>query len=256
MQSAWFKTLPAVISAVMVIALLMQKASVDKTSWDARPYHLQVQQAVNDVPYVVGDWIGQDVPVPTSAVQMLRANVVLSRRYRNVSTGSQVVLVLVQCSDARDLLGHYPPVCYPSHGWTTESTTDRQWVVGTETISGVEYHFSREELQRVEPLVVQNFMVLPGGGTSRGMAAVNQLAQDQQRKFYGAAQVQLVCSGDMSANERDRAFETLVAAAFPATSVIQFAVPEPLRIHTDPSSAELAAAGAQQESLSLSSYQD
>lgn len=254
MQSAVFKTLPAVISALMLIALLMQKSTVEKTSWDAQPYHRQVRQAVDDVPYVVGDWIGQDVPVPTAAIQMLRANVVLSRRYRNVSDGSQVVLVIVQCSDARDLLGHYPPVCYPSHGWTTESTFDRQWQVKQQDIDGVEYHFSREELQRVEPLVVQNFMVLPGGGTSAGMSAVNQLAQDQQRKFYGAAQVQLVCSGDMPAEQRDKAFKTLVAAAMPATSVIQYAVPTPLR-KTDPMSEELAAVSSQ-DVVSLSSYQD
>ncbi len=250
MKTAIFKAMPAMLTVMMLLGVLLQKSSIEKTSWDARPYHRQVKQAVEDVPYVIGEWIGQDVPVPTSAVEMLRANVVLSRRYRHVTTGQQAMLVLVQCSDARDLLGHYPPVCYPSHGWTTIHTEERQWQVGHLNITGMEYQFTREELERVEPLVVQNFMVLPGGGTSPSMAAVDQLAQDQQRKFYGAAQVQLVCSGDMPSDQRDAAFQKLVSAALPAAQVIQHAVPAPLR-KSQPENSNRVAEASSDDSISL-----
>mgnify|MGYP007071125856 CR=1 FL=1 len=33
----------------------------------------------------------------------------------------QVNVAVVQCRDARDMGGHYPPICYPGQGWTPKN---------------------------------------------------------------------------------------------------------------------------------------
>jgi hypothetical protein len=41
-------------------------------------------------------------------------------------------------------------------------------------------------------LAVDNFLTMRGGETCRNMDAVELAAQDRQRKFYGAGQIQIV----------------------------------------------------------------
>ncbi|MFW6061969.1 MAG: exosortase-associated EpsI family protein, partial [Planctomycetota bacterium] len=85
---------------------------------EADPYHRRVAERIANIPYTIGDWKGEDVSVPRSAVELLQPNALCSRQYRNQKTGQVLSLLVVHCRDARDMTGHYPPVCYPAHGWT------------------------------------------------------------------------------------------------------------------------------------------
>jgi hypothetical protein len=137
----------------------------------------------------------------------------ISRTYVNPRRiDRQAGFLIVQCKDSRDMLGHYPPVCYPAHGMTMVSETHRDWPAGSLTIPGTEYVFSQGEGTARVNTVVYNFMIVPGVGFARDMDGVLKSASDYQQRYFGATQVQLTMSGELPEPERDRIFADLVGA--------------------------------------------
>jgi hypothetical protein len=55
-------------------------------------------------------------------------------------------------------------------------------------------------------------MIVPGVPIIRDMDGVFRAAEDYQRRYFGAAQFQVVMSGDLSEAERDEIFNVLVGA--------------------------------------------
>src|SRR5205807_9913884 len=123
----------------------------------------------------------KDTEVPPAAVALLHPNLVISRHYQNVQTGHGVEFLLIQCSDSRDLLGHYPPRCYPAHGYLQQSETAQDWEVGGLTIHGKRYEFQPSRFQWVGTQVVEDFMVLPDGSTCPDMQGVDAAARDRKK---------------------------------------------------------------------------
>jgi hypothetical protein len=185
---------------------------------DVEPFHKRAYAEIASYPYYVGTWVGQEEEVTQAAVQLLRPNIILSRRYTNTSgqgaaPHGSFQMLIVQCRDSRDMLGHYPPVCYPAHGQTLISETPRDWIVGDLTITGTEYAFSyRDAEQGIIKRVVYNFLIIPGRGIARNMNAVMSAAEDYQERYYGAAQFQLVFSGRLSQKDRDSILQQVVGA--------------------------------------------
>jgi hypothetical protein len=182
---------------------------------DAAPYHARVRQAAAGLPYHIGPWLGTDTPVPPAAVAMLRPNLILSRQYQDVRTGRTASLLIVQCEDARDLLGHYPPTCYRAQGWSRRGTIATERQVDGEAIPITDYTFTSTRIDRTNELRIDNFMVLPDGPMCRDMDAVATVAQDYRRKFFGAAQIQIITDTQWSDSERDELFRQLIRAAGP-----------------------------------------
>jgi hypothetical protein len=56
------------------------------------------------------------------------------------------------------------------------------------------------------------------------MDAVEQAAQDRKRKFFGAAQIQVVHGGDVSARRRHQIVDSFVRYAEPAFEAISSGV--------------------------------
>jgi hypothetical protein len=187
---------------------------------DVAPYLGQVQSAATKLPLRIGDWVGENIDVPQAAIKILRPNVIISRRYTNFVTGSTANVLLVHCSDARDLMGHYPPVCYPNQGWKMENATPRQWrVEGLDgLVDGKQYRFRRSR-DDVGGLTIQNFMMLPNGRTGRDMDAIHKSASTDQH-FYGAGQVQVITQSGMPEEERDRVVQDLVQGHLPVISAV------------------------------------
>jgi len=179
---------------------------------DARPYHQRVMQAINTLPMQLGSWIGTDVEVLSLELDILKPNALLHRIYRNVDTGETATLLIVHCNDARDLAGHYPPICYPAHGWQLRHQTAKTWNCEGLTVQGTEYQFSYGTIGGSNRMNVANFMLLPDGRTTSDMSQVYQLASNYQRRFYGAAQMQVVIDARLPEQQRDRILEELVGA--------------------------------------------
>ena len=192
-------------AAVLVLSVAAAVLAVDmRPPGDAAAYHARALQASRTLDLVVedptlgGTWAGRDTPVPYEATDLLRPNVLLSRQYTlqryGRPTGETVGLLLVQCRDARDLLNHYPPICYKVGGWEVVGAEDVTWQTGPNLppAGGVEYGLALSGFDHFQNRAISNFMVLPGEGFGRDMTGVERVSDDPARRYYGAAQVQVI----------------------------------------------------------------
>jgi hypothetical protein len=184
---------------------------------DARPYHQNAKTAIDAFPWVIGYWTGSDEPVPEAAVKLLKPNALLSRRYTNHPTdgrGAQWAnLLITQCADSRDMTGHYPPSCYPNNG--EPPSADRRpfhLFVGGIWIDGFEYQFKARRGQGCVTKSVYNFFIVPGRGIVPDITGVRAAAIDYQRRYFGAAQFQVVMDADQPIDVRDAVFTTLIGS--------------------------------------------
>jgi len=190
---------------------------------DAR--HGMIKTVFERVPLRLDDWVGEEAPLTPSAVELLRPNAAISRTYRRLGTPGNYNFSLIHCSDFRDMGGHYPPVCYPAHGWTLESETRllRDLWSGESVRSGSEggrsaedvvetarirlgeglgdadlaiYRFSRagSDLQEVRMTVLSAF-VLPDGRWTRSLREIRDAAGRRRITAEGVAQVQIAVAG-------------------------------------------------------------
>lgn len=190
-----------VVAAVLLGgAAISSRVSVDQAAADA--YHERIRESVRLIELNPGVWMGQEVELPPSATKLLRPNAIIARRYQTAERGGvSPTLLVVQCEDIRDMQGHYPPNCYPAHGW---SLVEGPGDVDIGGLPGAKYRFSRQSGQGALEIVVYNMFILPNGETTTDMRSVRQAGSDYQSRPFGAAQVQIVFSGDVP--EQDRAW--------------------------------------------------
>lgn len=188
----------------------------------AAPYHKKVREAIDALPSQFGDWVSKKVPAAQEAVELLNPNRIYNRRFYNTQTGQVVTVLLVHCKDARDIYGHYPPICYPANGREQRSARPIERNVDGVEIPGMEYVFSAQEVGG-NNMIVDNFIIRPNGRLDRDMDAVKKQAWDYTNRFYGAAQMQVVFTGGKaSKEERRRIFRQMVEAHMPAIEAIRY----------------------------------
>ena len=194
---------------------------------DVEPYHIQARNVIKAWPETIadGNWTtSADESLPPSAEQLLHPNCVIDRRYTSASiqvNGQpvQASLLIVQCKDSRDMAGHYPPICYPAAGEPQLSAEPFDFNVAGLTISGMEYHFLQKSLP-VFRQCVYDFFIVPGKGFVRDMKDLNAAAKDYQRRYYGAAQFQVVMDADYPQEVRESIFKKIIGANPQALSVL------------------------------------
>jgi hypothetical protein len=218
---------PPMLSIGLLAGIAAERATHLKPK-DVEPYHAAAKAAIDSVPYLIdgGRWTGTDEEIPVAAQKLLRPNAILSRRYSDNSpvTASDDVrpehrlasVLIVQCRDSRDMVGHWPPICYRAHGDTIDEKYcgPRDWEVNGTIIPGYEYQFTKVFGGQTLRTVVYNFLIVPGRGIVRDMKGVEQAAEDYQQRYYGAAQFQVVfhaqASAEPSREQRDEIFATLM----------------------------------------------
>jgi hypothetical protein len=200
--------------AMLAAIAVMRRVQLPSDDVVARAGRIEAA-AQSTLPLRIGEWTGEAVPVPPAAVRLLRPTAILSRCYRDGATGGSANLLFVHCSDARDLLGHYPPVCYRARGHTLVSSADRDWVVDGVAIQGKRYRFEVDGPFARNEIVVDNFMVLPDGRFARDMESVDQVARDPELRRLGVAEVQVVTNGEMPEGRRDEALRLLAHRMMP-----------------------------------------
>lgn len=208
------------LSLLLLGGVAVEKRLFHAPAGDSDAYHDRVLAASADIPMRIGNFVGKDEAILPAAVALLRPNIIFNRRYDNREQHLSATLLLVQCRDARDILGHYPPVCYPAHGWVQEDAVAREWNVEGLTIHGTEYIFAANSPSKSGRIAICNFMLLPQGGTVRDMQGVIAAAADSRRKLFGAAQVQVVMDAEVPRAERKAAFMELITAAAPTLKTI------------------------------------
>lgn len=206
---------PSLVTLLLLGGMTVE-VSARQVREDTSGYHARLKElAAVAIPYSIGDWLGRKLESPPAAVEMLHSNVLINRMYTNSRTGEMAGFLFVQCADARDLIGHFPPVCYPAHGQVKMFGAARDWKVGDEQIHGMRYGFRGKTDAVNSDMVVDNFMVLPNGVYGRDMDAVNKVAQSADLRHFGAAQIQILTNAAMSDARRDEVLRSLIEPIVP-----------------------------------------
>ncbi|MBB6431411.1 exosortase-associated EpsI family protein [Algisphaera agarilytica] len=221
-QPKWIRLLAPALASAMLVGMGIAYAGFP-TAADAVPYHAKVLDLSENAPTAFGPWESRPIDVPAAAVQLLRPNAMLSREFGDHAGNRYASVLVVQCMDARDLSGHWPPNCYKAAGYTQIETVPRTWAPLTaegSDIRGIEYTFDRETTEGLQRMVVANFLIVPGAGMVPDMASVRDAGADPQRRSLGAAQVQVVTDGSYTQAERDAIFAELLAPHWPLIQAI------------------------------------
>jgi len=179
---------------------LQQRTRLKPDDVVVQNYHARAKAKINAMPWKVealdSTWTAVEHKPETAAVRLLRPNEILSRRYvQNTTSARPLVaeLLIVQCRDSRDMTGHYPPICYPNIGYQLVYREQHTpIIVGHESVPYAEYQFEKYTHGRVEKLYVYNFFVVPGRGAVDDIKGVHEAAEDYERRFFGAAQFQVL----------------------------------------------------------------
>ncbi len=213
-------TWPLVATIALLMIISAQRGLRAFNAPDADGYHAHVRQVAETIPYQTGEWLGMDIPLAQGAVTLLKPNAVISRRYNQLNHDHHATLLFVHCRDARDLQGHYPPVCYPGQGWTLISSEPRDVRLRNLSLHTTRYLFSVGPRESGEESVIDNFMILPNGTTARNMDEIILAAKDRRRNPLGAAQVQVMYSSRLTESERQVVFEEFVTLISPLLEAV------------------------------------
>ena len=211
--------LAAPVGCLLLLGGIVAENATHTRPQDAAPYHAAAEVAIKAWPTTIGrEWNGasREDQIPAAAMRLLRPNVTLYRTYTSSRTGMLAHLLIVQCRDPNDMSGHYPPNCYPNNGEQLVYQQARELQVGDRKIRFVEYHFADDRsITQSGRKCVYNFFVVPGRGIVPDMATVREASGDYLRRYFGAAQFQVVFPahmGDVPQQVRDDVFVTLIGA--------------------------------------------
>jgi hypothetical protein len=188
---------PLLALVVMIsFPLMLNHPALDEQSIQRR--HMQVASAVAAAPWRIDHWYGEDVPVPKAGVEILRPNAILSRRFRDFNGGPPFTVMVIHCTDARDMEGHYPPVCFPANGWIEAAAPSQCTIKLNDAPMDLRvYQFFRPEAMEIDrSMRVFNCFILPDGQVATDMVAVEQAVKRYETSIQGVAQVLVVGPGD------------------------------------------------------------
>jgi hypothetical protein len=197
-------TLAVALSIAMAIKLGITGGSVPEG------YMRDVAAAVDNVSYATGGWTGSDTPITPSAVDLLKPNRLLQRRYSNLDGAGWFDLLIVHCGDVRDMIGHFPPICYPANGWTKGEQSDEDRAIANTTATTRNYVFSRDEDLRDIGIMVTSVFVVPtddGLLISPDRNVIERAGRFGETARRGAAQIQIVTPRDMDEADRHNVIE-------------------------------------------------
>ncbi|MGC8540256.1 MAG: exosortase-associated EpsI family protein [Phycisphaerae bacterium] len=218
-RPVWLAWAPA-FACVILLAAIEARAYFEKPPKQAGAYLAHVHALAETMPKAFDHWIGRDVPLPLSAVHLLQPNVDFCRNFVNHQTGEQATLMVIDCSDTRNLSGHYPPNCYPGNGWILDKSTQKTWVINKTPITGMEYKFHRGAFDTESHIYVDDFFIMPDG---KFLATEREFLHESgsfNERVFGAAQVELTLPGDMLPADRLQVFHDLIGANWKLISAI------------------------------------
>ena len=150
-----------------------------------------------------GTWIrSRDVPVPSSQVRLLDLSAHLSVEFLRMGEFPSVTatLFIAYCDEARSMVGHHPPNCYPSSGWlmNVEGTRSLEVVRSDGRIIPAKiYKFSRESSGQKKLYVVSGFFS-SGENFSSTLGEIMDVVKPNLLGGSGLFQFQVLLQGEYS----------------------------------------------------------
>lgn len=191
-------------------------------------YHENIKASGAKVPGHVGPWVGEDVPVLARAVKLLSPNIMISRKYTNVENGLNAGFLAVHCPDAHDMVGHYPPRCYPADGWNLVSKREIKWQLGDKTLDAMEYSFVLPPATPGQPthtITIENFLMRPGM-VLKDMDDLSSSIMGARGQAAGAGQIQVYFYDNrLTEKQRVAAFQEIANGYRPVIEAILADIP-------------------------------
>src|SRR5436309_2882937 len=163
MKFAKARFIPAYLTVALLLGVGAETIKRPRAG-DAERFHARVKEFESNLVLPDG-WSFSDLPIPPGALALLKPNAKICGQYQTPKGPFQ--FLLIQCRDARDMGGHYPPVCYPSSGWLCVGDPEGRrmtWTIGDKTILGMEYQFSHlDEQGQTRTSIIENLLILPRG---------------------------------------------------------------------------------------------
>jgi hypothetical protein len=210
------------VCVVLLLGLLARGGISAHRPFGTKEYRGRVKKAIEDVPYLIGPAVGVDSEPTPAAIALLTPNKILERRYVDPNTGAAFTLLIVHCGDVRDMIGHFPPVCYPAHGWKPGATTPVPIEINGEKAWAIKYDFTHTDDLFERQMSVTNFFVIPEEGAAlfSDMKAVERASRSSETGGLGVAQFQIVTSQDLNPQWRDMMIHETLLAVAPAVKTI------------------------------------
>lgn len=202
----WMRGLPPVVSAIVLAIAAAGNIRPAESGAEAAAHLERVAAVIDAAPYRIGRWIGRDVEPTQAATNLLRPNRILQRTYTDPDDGSWFSVLIVHCRDARDMLGHYPPNCYPASGWAEAGARDVSWEgSGVSAAPARAYEFRRRRGVERDGLVILGLFATPFGATrlGPGLELVDEASRSRVDTAWGVGQVQVITTD--AADEAERA---------------------------------------------------
>lgn len=236
------------ILAVLLLGVVFVENMSRPSSADASPYHkmlLDYYKSDDAIPRRINEWVNEeDGEISREAISLLKPNVLFQRVYHNERTRQSVSLLLVQCKDARDIYGHYPPICYPNTGKPQVEFINKQGEPTkkvkqlTIDVQGVKIPITRYYFvdQGSQEMVVDNFIIYPPrkvkaegddewkfdqGEYHPNMNEFYELVGDYTRRFYGGSQVQVIYGHSINPEQYNDLFKEIIGGALPFVEAVR-----------------------------------
>jgi len=127
---------------------------------------VQLPVPLSEVPLQIGNWSGQDVPIPPNIIRVTGTDDFLNRLYSNKLSNQYVSVYIAYTARPRTMLGHRPQVCYPAGGWVHDSTEHTHiYSASGRTIPCLMHRFHMPAPSYEEKIVL-NFYIVNGKLTS------------------------------------------------------------------------------------------
>jgi hypothetical protein len=200
-----FAPLATLFALVALSRVMPARADIDVRAIERQS---EIAQTMASAPFLIGGWIGADAPVPPEAQKLLRPNAMLSRTYSQLGRPS-VHVVVVHCSDARDMIGHYPPICYPSAGWVAMPVLENVFAdieAAGKMLPVRQYLYRRIRENGAEDRIrIFSAFVLPDGTVTRDIDDINEQSERLAVSIQGVAQLQLITDASTEYSEAAKA---------------------------------------------------
>ena len=192
---------PATSLAILVVSAILV-ANPKSGSPRIQVHHEKIASYLDSFPYAMGSWVGVDVDLPSAALEILRPNGFVSRRYSKIGEADYITLAIVHCRDVRDMQSHYPPRCYPAAGWSQDGEEPLLVTLDQGATEMQLYGFKRVTQAGLEEYIsVASVFVAPGTGMLTSMDDLEDIgSSNRHTSALGVAQIQLVFTGNVASS--------------------------------------------------------
>jgi hypothetical protein len=210
------------LAAGLVLCAIIASGGIDANSPpNADAYFDETAAAINEISYRIGDWNGLAEKVTPAADELLKPNAMVQRMYEDAATGRHFSFLIVHCRDARDMDGHYPPICYENQGYApVEETRIPIQIEGREATATRYTYLTPDRLRQIE---ITNFLVVPAyeAPYAPDLEPVGRASRSRASAGLGAAQVQIIFHESIpSRDERDEIIGKVLREVGPALELI------------------------------------